>query len=57
MNICSLAHEHMFIGGGNLCYFALEHIFIFLPPFPLFDVNCISYAKLRSECHIFEKTT
>ncbi len=33
LNICSLAHEHMFIGGGNLCSMALEHIFIFLHPF------------------------
>ena len=31
LNICSLAHEDMSIGGGHLCSMALEHIFIFSP--------------------------
>lgn len=29
MNICSLAHEHMFIGGSYLCYWGHEHMFVF----------------------------
>lgn len=33
LNICSLAHEDMSIGGGHLCSMALEHIFIFCPLF------------------------
>ena len=29
MNICSPAHEHMFIGGGHLCSRAHGHMFVF----------------------------
>ena len=28
MNICYLAHEHMFFRGGNICYLAHEHMFV-----------------------------